>query len=511
MRRHIESALLCWILWAVPASAETQFRLEGFDVSAWPKLFAVFDARSGTEKPPELAASDFRLLEDGKSTAAARRKLAFRDTGAGLALVVAIDASRSMEGRPMNAIRKGLADLVSRKRANDRVTVLTFADDARWETRWDATPAATRTAFENLRTRGNLTRLYDAVAQAMDELQSEAREDAGFPPRQCILVLSDGHDEGSRASLGQIVNRLEASHIRLDAVGLAHSPLWLRNLQALANASFGGFRAASTPEDLTHLLTQGIDVLLDSPSLEFQADRTVKDGKTHQFGLEYLPTHWRDQVNVNVPEASWMGNWRLWTGAGIAILLAAGGWLYTRSRQRPALAVAAAAPSSAAAPQPAYRRVETVAETFNGAAAAVRVPTTLEPRPQTPPPAPAPTPVLAPKPARTGTVLAPQNRNETAPSTLAVAAGPYAGQRFALSADEFWIGSASNNHLCLSADAAVSGNHACIRREQGFLRLYDNGSLNNTIVNGRPIGTEIVLLRVGDSIRVGQSDLLLEA
>jgi Mg-chelatase subunit ChlD len=500
---------------AIPTLADTQFRLEGFDVSALPKLFAVFDARSGTEKPPELAAADFRLLEDGKSTSVPSRKLAFRDTGAGLALVVAIDASRSMDGRPMNAIRKGLADLVSRKRANDRVTVLTFADDARWETRWDATPAATRTAFENLRTRGNLTRLYDAVAQAMDELQSEAREDAGFPPRLCILVLSDGHDEGSRASLGQIVNRLQASHIRLDAVGLAHSPLWLRNLQALANAGFGGFRAASTPEDLSHLLTQGIDVLLDSPSLEFQADRTVRDGKTHQFGLEYLPSHWRDQMNVNVPEASWIVNWRLWTGAGIVILLAAGGWLYTRSRQRPSLPVTAAAAAAVAAPKPAYRRVETVAEAFDSAPAApaVRIPTTLEPRPQAPPPAPAPAPVpvLAPKPARIGTVLAPQNPNGTAASTLTVAAGPYAGQRFPLSADEFWIGSASNNHLCLSADPAVSGNHACIRREQGFLRLYDNGSLNNTMVNGRPIGTEIVLLRVGDSIRIGQSDLRLEA
>jgi Mg-chelatase subunit ChlD len=511
MRRHIGSLLVWCILPAMHALADTQFRLEGFDASALPKLFAIFDARSGTVKPPDLAASDFHLLEDGKSTAVASRKLAFRDTGAGLALVVAIDTSRSMEGRPLNAIRQGLAGLVSRKRDKDRVTVLSFADDARWETRWDATPAATRSAFENLRTRGNLTRLYDALQQALDELQSAAREDAGYPPRLCILVLSDGHDEGSRASLRQVVDRLQTSHVRLDAVGLAHSPLWLRNLQVLANAGFGGFRSASTPEDLSRLLTQGIDVLLDSPSLEFHADRTSRDGKPHQFGLEYLPSHWRDQVNVSVPEASWFSDWRLWTGTGVAILLMAGGWLYSRSQRRPVPAVPPVQAAAAASPSPAYRRVETVTETPEAAPRArpqyvptslePRVPTTLEPRQETPWP--------ESKPARAGTQLAPQNGN--AGSTLAAAAGPYAGQRFALSADEFWIGSASNNHLCLGADPAVSGNHACIRREEGFLRLYDNGSLNNTMVNGRPIGRETVLLQVGDSIRIGQSELRLEA
>jgi pSer/pThr/pTyr-binding forkhead associated (FHA) protein len=96
-------------------------------------------------------------------------------------------------------------------------------------------------------------------------------------------------------------------------------------------------------------------------------------------------------------------------------------------------------------------------------------------------------------------------------NTLAGASGPYAGQRFSISTQEFWIGSSPNNHLCLNADPGVSGNHACIRREDRFIRIYDNGSLNNTIVNGRPIGKEVVLLQVGDRIRFGQSEFILGA
>lgn len=494
---------------AAAADAQPLFRLEGFGASDLPKLYAFFDTRPGPGKPPDLNAADFRLLEDGRSTSAATRKLAFRDTGAGLGLIVAIDASRSMEGRPLNAIRQGLAGLVSRKRANDRVSVLTFADDVRWETRWDASPAATKQAFEQLQARGNGTRIYDAVTQAMDELASQSREDSGFPARLCILLLSDGHDEGSRNSLAQVTGRLQSSHVRVDTIGLARSPLWLSNLRALSDAGFGAFRAASTPTDLTQLLSQGIDALLDSPVMEFQADRTARDGKAHQFGMEYLPAHWRDEVSVTVPESRWQSSSILWASVAAAALLLGGAWLWTRSR-KPPVAVAASVPAAApamAAPTP--RRPSTMVESpmeSQVRAPAPRIATTVEPRPPAPPAAPAPA-----KPARAATELAPRNGRSGGGAMLHASSGPYAGQQFPLSADEFWIGSAENNHLCLSADPAVSGNHACIRRENGFLRLYDNGSLNNTSVNGRLIGSDVVLLRAGDRIRIGQSELRLEA
>jgi pSer/pThr/pTyr-binding forkhead associated (FHA) protein len=89
--------------------------------------------------------------------------------------------------------------------------------------------------------------------------------------------------------------------------------------------------------------------------------------------------------------------------------------------------------------------------------------------------------------------------------------GPYAGQRFELTADEFWIGSRENSHLCLSADPGASGNHACVRREKNILRLYDNGSLNNTWINGRALRRDIVILREGGRVRIGGSEFILEA
>ena len=115
------------------------------------------------------------------------------------------------------------------------------------------------------------------------------------------------------------------------------------------------------------------------------------------------------------------------------------------------------------------------------------------------------------KPARVPTELAPHPARLAAKVGLIAIAGPYAGQTFPVDEQEFWIGSAANNHLRLPADESVSGNHVCIRTEQQFYRVYDNESLNNTWLNGRAVGKEIALIKPGDRLRVGASEFLVKA
>jgi uncharacterized protein YegL len=496
-RRHATIAFLVFGPIAAASGIQT-YRLSAIDVSSLPEVYSVLDSRVAEKK--DLVAGDFRLLEDGKATATAATTKKFRATGMGLAVVVAIDASRSMNGRPLTAVRQGLAQLVSRRRDRDRVSILTFANDIRWETRWDTSAATIHDVFRNIATRGDQTRLYDAISTAMDELAAQAREDSGFPRRMSILVLSDGHDEGSSVNLEQIEDRLGQSRVRLDAVGLAHSQLWLRNLSALATAGFGRFRPANSAEALTNLLGQEIDDLLNMPALEFHAQDVSRDGKSHQFGVEDLPTHWRDQLAAVVPDAAWRSQWTLWAaGAGLIVVLGLALGMFSHRRsvkpQVVARALPAAVPMTPDDPQP-VKMTETFAEAV-----------TIHPA------NPKQEDVTGSSPAspvvRRGTkYMAPSAT--LGPGDVLITSGPHAGTHIPLSADEFWIGSAANNHLCLSSDPAVSGNHACIRNEKGVRRLYDNGSLNNTFVNGRPIGREVVLLTSGDRIRAGQSEMVIE-
>lgn len=510
MRRFLQTILLLAAFGSAVAAAppEPVFRLVTFDASSLPKTYAILDVRPEAAESQALASRDFQLLEDGKATVTGNRTLKFRDTGDGLALIVAVDVSPSMAGRPIEAIRQGLVRLVSRKRDNDRITVLSFAGDIRFETRWTASSNEMQDVFRSLQVRGNATRIFDAVNQAMDELDAQSRQDPAFPSRTGVLLLSDGHDEGSRISLDRVANRIRNSRVRLDAVGLAHTPIWLRSLQTLAGAGFGGFRTAANADQLTGMLSHGIDALLDMPAVEFEARELSGDGKSHRLGIEYLPAHWRDQMAVTLPQ--WSGfrrsGFRVAAAVGAILLIGAMVFFLKGRKQHSVPAAVQVQSTSLPRPSPPLIRTPTAAETAMETRRVPprRIPTAVEESvaaPAAPPAQPS---------QRIATILAASQSNGLV-TTLAGISGSHAGQRFPLSAQEFWIGSSANNHLCLNVDPGVSGNHACIRREDRFFRIYDNGSLNNTIVNGRPIGREVVLLQVGDRVRIGQAEFILEA
>lgn len=482
-------------------------RAAGFDVHDLPKIITPLDVKRTQTAASPLNAHDFTLLEDGVKTSAADRVIPFRDAHLGIALIVALDASGSMNGRPLAAIRKGLATLVSRKRPEDRVAVLSFADDTRWETTWNTSEQATQDSFRNLQTRGDLTRLYDALDDAINEFTRQSEKDKDFPIRRCILVISDGHDEGSRTTLAKLLSHVTISRVRLDTVGLAHSPLWLGSLRQIARTGFGEFQLASSPEALSSMLGQGIDVLLDMPALEFQAHHIQADGSVHKVGIDSTNNGVRYDSSITLPEPFWRTKWALYSGSGTlaAILMIVGAFLVWRRKKptvTPHAATVAEVPTPSAPPAPPPLCAATVAEPGSRIMRPVTTAGTLTYDEPIPPP--------TAKPARVATVLAPHPNSEALKLRLTAVAGPYAGQTFPITEEEFWIGSAANNNLVLSADRGVSGNHACIRTEQTFSRLYDHESLNNTWLNGRPMGREIAILQPGDRVRIGACDFMVE-
>jgi len=82
--------------------------------------------------------------------------------------------------------------------------------------------------------------------------------------------------------------------------------------------------------------------------------------------------------------------------------------------------------------------------------------------------------------------------------------GPYAGQKFALSATKpFTLGKSSDSDIALARDEMVSRVHARIMPVEGGYAVYDDGSTNGTFVNGALVSRHI--LGVGDVLQVGAS------
>jgi len=92
---------------------------------------------------------------------------------------------------------------------------------------------------------------------------------------------------------------------------------------------------------------------------------------------------------------------------------------------------------------------------------------------------------------------------------LVVQAGPAAGTRYPLRGAVTTLGRHASNDIALPQDPKASTRHAEIRQEGTQFVIYDLNSTNGTFVNDQRIQRH--LLRPGDIVRVGQTELTFRA
>jgi len=93
-------------------------------------------------------------------------------------------------------------------------------------------------------------------------------------------------------------------------------------------------------------------------------------------------------------------------------------------------------------------------------------------------------------------------------ATLKVLSGLLSGQSVRLSR-KLLIGRAEDCDVQVESQF-VSAHHCIVLLDEYTLRLRDLGSKNGTYVNGRKIGTHMITLSHGDTVSIGDVNLLIE-
>jgi len=482
---------------------------------------------------PLPAAADLILVEDGRATVPAQGVRPFSRTGRGLAVAVAVDASGSMAGAPMAAVKRALLALFQEAGPQDRVALVSFADDVRVDSPFGASAAAFKAAVERLAPRGHITELHKGVFKSLELFTA-----SGLPERHRLVVVSDGRDEGVAYKLDDVIGQARQGEVPVDAVGLTRiDPKYLSNLERLADQT-GGSYARATEASLTDAVRAGMARVRATPVATFNARSLTGDGRPHRLGVQWRQgNRWlQGETTVALPIASPSatsgseatpstkkgksaasgGSWRslwLYAGAAALVLLAAALLIWRllgarRAKARPAPGVR---PSPApASPQP-LPPVAAQPLARPAAAPAPLVQPVVQPMEE---PAPAEETFAPSSAARRKTqfrreLSAPQPGHPTV--LLAVEEGPAAGERFAVESDPFWIGSAEGNDVQLPEDTYLSGNHASLRFHGGTLLLYDNQSTNGTFVNGERLSDVPAVVGPGDRIRAGHATFVVLA
>jgi tight adherence protein B len=157
--------------------------------------------------------------------------------------VLAIDTSESMSGKPLQAAIAAAGQFVRRRGSTGRIAIVTFNNSVQIQTPLTARPSDLQHALGRVPPVAYGTKIYDAVSRSLGLLEKSGSSTGS------IVVLSDGADVGSRATLNAVTQRARRDHIRLFTVGLktgAFDPTALRSLSTLTSGTFA--TAVSAPE-----------------------------------------------------------------------------------------------------------------------------------------------------------------------------------------------------------------------------------------------------------------------
>ena len=224
------SVALCAL--AVPAAASAAIHIRGVDTGTSGIVRVTVVTDQPTSKAPTL-------YENGKPVELAEPPL---NLGSSKSVVLAIDRSQSMGGRPLKTATTAGRAFVDSKPPNDQIAVSTFASQA-----VPPTPFSTDTtaADTELRSIGGFdthrgTKMYDDLLLDVNAL---AHQDLAG---RVIILVTDGNETTSISTLSQVVSAARKASVSIYVVGVESQLYTPGPLKTLASDTGGAFYPAAS-------------------------------------------------------------------------------------------------------------------------------------------------------------------------------------------------------------------------------------------------------------------------
>ena len=255
-------------------------------------------------------------------------------------VVLAIDASGSMRGRPLLAAVKAARSFVRHRKSSQPVAVVTFAGTTHVVQPFTSDPVAIDRALGSIKRERGRTHVLDAVGAAV-KLIGAARIESGS-----LVMLSDGGDHGSLATREQVTAAAAAANVRIFAIGLRSRDADFGTLNLLAAATRGEFSSAGSIRDLTRIYDRLGSRLASQYVIRYRSgagphERVAVEvsvrGLAGSARAEYVSPALRAVAQAPFRRSPGAQLWRSSTTAFVAIALAAvllcsALWLLLRSR-----------------------------------------------------------------------------------------------------------------------------------------------------------------------------------
>jgi len=229
---------------------------------------------------PDLTKDDFQVLDNDKP----QTLVVFDSQNQPITVVVMLDTSGSMTGS-IKLLKTAAEEFINRLLPADKASVGAFNDKIEISSSFSSDRDALITEVKDL-DYGNGTRLYDAVAEGLNQLR-------GVDGRKVILVFTDGDDTSSRVGRGTVMDRARSEEVMIYAIGLQSEffdgQRMVRSkpdsgLRRLADETGGGYFELKQTGDLGPTFTRVAQELHSQYVLGFEAPQL--DGKVHKLTVK---------------------------------------------------------------------------------------------------------------------------------------------------------------------------------------------------------------------------------
>ena len=247
-----------------PASAQEtealQLRIEDIDTADHPNIRMVVGV------PPEmigksLTSDDFTVAEDGEI----RPAIATPIPTDGLQVVLLLDASGSMGGRPIAAAKDAALGFLDAMPDGVEVAVVSFADEPIVLSAFTTDEGVTAVAISDLRL-GRNTALYDGLVAGAEMFVGEDGA------QRTLVLLSDGGDTASETSLEEAIISLLDTEVNFFAVELQSPEYDSEALTRLGVATDGILVPAEDPDALAAVFAEVASQIVNRYELRYESD-----------------------------------------------------------------------------------------------------------------------------------------------------------------------------------------------------------------------------------------------
>ena len=265
---------------AVVSAQQPTFRSTGTVVV--PLFATVTDGQN--RLVPDLTQDDFQVFDNDKP----QTLVVFDSQIQPITVVVMLDTSGSMTGS-IKLLKTAAEEFINRLLPADKAAVGAFNDKIEVSSSFSSDRDALITEVKDLEY-GNGTRLYDAVAEGLNQLR-------GVEGRKVVLVFTDGDDTSSRVGRGTVMDRARSEEVMIYAIGLQSEYFdgqrMVRSkpdsgLRRLADETGGGYFELKQTSDLGPTFTRVAQELHSQYVLGFEAPQL--DGKVHRLTVKMKQT-----------------------------------------------------------------------------------------------------------------------------------------------------------------------------------------------------------------------------